>query len=63
MPATQKRNWKGRPRIHDHHLVQITYRDKEVFRRVYTNKEKAVSFANRQKKSPVVKNVTVRKIN
>ena len=60
MPAARKR--KGPARKHDHYLVQITYKDKEVFRRVCTNKDKAKKYAERQRKSPVVRNVTVRKL-
>ena len=62
MPAGQKRKWKVRPRIHDHYLVTIKYKDNETFGRIYTSKDKAVSFAKRQKKSPVVKNATVTKL-
>jgi hypothetical protein len=35
--------------------VTVFYKDGETFGRVYSDHEKAAGFANRQKKSPVVK--------
>jgi hypothetical protein len=42
-------------RKHHHWQVTVFYDDGETFGRVYSDHEKAASFANRQKKSPVVK--------
>ena len=50
---------KDRRRKHHHFLVSVSYADGEKFGRVYTSKEKAERFAERQKRSPVVKNVKV----
>jgi hypothetical protein len=46
---------KDRRRKHHHWQVTVYYRDGEKFARVYTDRDKAASFAERQKKSPVVK--------
>jgi hypothetical protein len=53
---------KDRRRKHHHWQVTVYYRDGEKFARVYTDREKAASFAERQKKSPVVKATRVVKI-
>jgi hypothetical protein len=42
-------------RKHHHWQVTVFYEDGERFARTYTNHEKATGFAERQKKSPVVK--------
>jgi hypothetical protein len=42
-------------RKHHHWQVTLFYNDGERFVRVYTDREKAAGFAERQKKSPVVK--------
>jgi hypothetical protein len=39
--------------------VTVFYRDGEKFARVYVDREKAASFAKRQKRSPVVKSARV----
>ena len=44
-----------RRRKHHHWLVTVSYADGEKFGRVYTDKDKATRFADRQKRSPVVK--------
>lgn len=44
----------GRRKYH-HWQVTLFYKDGATFGRVYTDHEKAASFAERQKKSPVVK--------
>jgi hypothetical protein len=49
-------------RRHHHFLVTIQYADGEKFGRVYTNKEKADRFAERQRRSPVVKSVRVSQV-
>jgi hypothetical protein len=42
-------------RKHHHFEAKIFYKDGEVFARMYTNRDKATAFADRQRKSPVVK--------
>jgi hypothetical protein len=46
---------KDKRRKHRHYQVTVFYADGEKFARVYTEKTKAVKFAERQRKSPVVK--------
>jgi hypothetical protein len=46
-------------RRHRHWLVTVFYADGERFGRVYTDRGKATRFAERQKKSPVVKSARV----
>jgi hypothetical protein len=46
---------KDRRRKHHHFLVTVYYEDGEKFGRVYTDKDKASRFAERQRRSPVVK--------
>jgi len=46
-------------RKHRHWLVTVFYADGERFGRVYTDRDKASHFAERQKKSPVVKSARV----
>jgi hypothetical protein len=46
-------------RKHRHFLVTVFYADGERFGRVYTDRAKASRFADRQKKSPVVKSARV----
>jgi hypothetical protein len=53
---------KDRRRKHHHWLVTVHYADGETFGRVYTDREKASRFANRQKRSPVVKSARVSQI-
>ena len=53
---------KDRRRKHHHFLVTVFYADGEKFGRVYTDKEKADRFADRQKRSPVVKSARVTQI-
>ena len=50
---------KDKRRKHHHFLVTVYYADGEKFGRVYTDKEKADRFADRQKRSPVVKSARV----
>jgi hypothetical protein len=50
---------KDRRRKHKHWQVTVFYKDGERFARVYTDREKAASFAERQRKSPVVKTARV----
>jgi hypothetical protein len=53
---------KDKRRRHHHFLVTIQYADGEKFGRVYTSKEKADRFADRQRRSPVVKSVRVSQV-
>jgi hypothetical protein len=46
---------KDARRKHHHWQVTLFYNDGERFARMYTDREKATGFADRQKKSPVVK--------
>jgi hypothetical protein len=46
-------------RKHHHWLVKIFYPDGEYFARVYVDFEKATRFAERQKKSAIVKSTIV----
>jgi hypothetical protein len=48
-------NDKRRKHRHRHWLATIFYRDGERFARTYTDHKKAIAFAERQWKSPVVK--------
>jgi len=50
---------KDRRRKHKHFQVTVFYKDGERFARVYTDKAKASNFAERQRKSPVVKTARV----
>ena len=49
-------------RRHHHWLVTVNYADGESFGRVYTDKDKATRFADRQRKSPVVKSARVSQV-
>jgi hypothetical protein len=53
---------KDRRRKHHHWLVTVYYADGEKFGRVYTDKEKATKFAERQRTSPVVKQARVTQV-
>lgn len=53
---------KDRRRKHHHWLVTVQYADGEKFGRVYTDKEKATRFAERQRKSPVVKSARISQV-
>ena len=50
---------KDKRRRHRHYRVTVVYRDGEKFARVYTDRVKANKFAERQRKSPVVKGTRV----
>lgn len=64
MKAHQERTKLGQDkrRKHHHFLAKIFYRDGEVFARRYTDRDRAVAFADRQRKSPVVKSARVTQI-
>ena len=53
---------KDRRRKHHHWLVTVSYADGEKFGRVYTDKDKATRFADRQKRSPVVKTARITQV-
>lgn len=46
---------RDRRRKHQHWQVTVYYHDGEKFARVYIDRERAERFADRQKRSPVVK--------
>jgi hypothetical protein len=53
---------KDRRRKHHHFLVSVYYADGEKFGRVYTDKDKAARFAERQRRSPVVKSARITQV-
>jgi hypothetical protein len=53
---------KDRRRKHHHWLVTVYYPDGEKFGRVYTDRDKASKFAERQRSSPVVKSARVSQV-
>ena len=50
---------RDRRRKHRHWQVTVYYHDGEKFARVYIDRERAERFAERQKKSPVVKTTRI----
>ena len=63
MSTKEKSNFgKDRRRKHHHWLVTVYYADGEKFGRVYTDKDKASRFAERQRRSPVVKAARVSQV-
>jgi hypothetical protein len=58
-PKKGARASQDRRRKHQHWQVTIYYRDGERFARVYIDRERATRFAERQKKSPVVKSTRI----
>jgi hypothetical protein len=46
---------KDKRRKHRHWQVTLFYKDGKRFARTYTDRDKAAGFAERQKKSPLVK--------
>lgn len=54
---------KDKRRRHRHWQVTVFYDDGEKFARVYIDKEKAQQFADRQKRSPVVRSARVAEVN
>ena len=54
-PKGSSRFHRDRRRKHHHWQVTVFYHDGEKFARVYIDRERAERFAERQKKSPVVK--------
>ena len=53
---------KDQRRRHRHWQVTVFYRDGEKFVRVYADRVKATKFAERQKKSPVVKETRITQV-
>ena len=53
---------KDKRRKHHHWLATVFYRDGERFARTYTDRKKAFAFAERQRKSPVVKMARVTRV-
>ena len=64
MKKTRKKSKLGKDKRRKHHHWQVTvfYQDGEKFARVYIDREKAVNFAERQKRSPVVRTARVLEI-
>jgi hypothetical protein len=62
-PKNEKNSFnRDRRRKHHHWLVTVFYADGEKFGRVYTDKDKATRFADRQKRSPVVKSARITQV-
>jgi hypothetical protein len=57
--APTSRVKRDRRRKHKHWQVTVFYYDGEKFARVYIDRERAERFAERQKKSPVVKSARI----
>jgi hypothetical protein len=53
---------RDRRRKHKHWQVTVYYHDGEKFARVYIDRERAERFADRQKKSPVVKSARIMEV-
>jgi hypothetical protein len=53
---------KDRRRKHRHWQVTVYYHDGEKFARVYIDRERAESFAERQKRSPVIKSTRIMEV-
>ena len=58
-PKKGARASQDRRRKHQHWQVTLYYLDGERFARVYIDRERALRFAERQKKSPVVKSTRI----
>jgi hypothetical protein len=58
-PGKDSRLKKDRRRKHRHWQVTVYYQDGEKFARVYIDRERANRFAERQKKSPVVRSTRI----
>jgi hypothetical protein len=53
---------KDARRKHHHWQATVFYKDGETFARLYTDRDKAAGFAERQKKSPVVRMARVTQV-
>jgi hypothetical protein len=60
--ADHRAQGEAKRRKYDHWVVTIVYTDEEKFCRVYKDHEKALGFAERQRKSPVVKMARVTQV-
>jgi hypothetical protein len=56
------RTSRDRRRKHHHWQVTVYYGDGEKFARVYIDRDRAQKFAERQKKSPVVKSTRIMEV-
>jgi hypothetical protein len=61
-PRKSNRMRRDRRRKHRHWQVTIYYRDGEKFARVYIDRDRANRFAERQRKSPVVKSARIQEV-
>jgi hypothetical protein len=61
-PSKSTRMRRDRRRKHRHWQVTIYYKDGEKFARVYIDRERASRFAERQKRSPVVKSTRIMEV-
>jgi hypothetical protein len=53
---------RDKRRKHRHWQVTVYYHDGEKFARVYIDRERAVRFADRQKKSPIIRSTRVTEV-
>ena len=60
--GTSNRFHKDRRRKHRHWQVTVYYHDGEKFARVYIDRDRAERFAERQKKSPIVKSTRIMEV-
>jgi len=60
--GTSTTKFRDARRKHHHFEATIVYHDGEKVVRTYTDKRKATNFAERQKKSPVIKTARVRQV-
>lgn len=58
-PGFRKRLKQGKRRKQRHWQVTVFYKDGEKFARVYTEKDKAMKFAERKRESPKVKQARI----
>jgi hypothetical protein len=61
-PSKSNRMRRDRRRKHRHWQVTIYYKDGEKFARVYIDRDRATRFAERQRKSPVVKSTRIMEV-
>jgi hypothetical protein len=61
-PKKTNRMKRDRRRKHHHWQVTVYYADGEKFARVYIDRDRAQKFAERQKKSPVVKSTRIMEV-
>jgi hypothetical protein len=61
-PGKSSRMRRDRRRKHRHWQVTIYYKDGEKFARVYIDRERATRFAERQRRSPVVKSTRIMEV-